>query len=106
MLERWAKDNGVLWVDGDEVTASNLDRTLHGDLFCVLALEQCGKHKRQKNMGWKTHGLCTCGEFNQLNEALEEAKKQQTEQTNEGGILLNRQAVIPQRARELPTMEF
>jgi len=96
MLERWAKDNGVLWVDGEAVTSSNLDGLLFKGSFCVLALEN--------NIDGK-HGLCICGDGLKLrNDALEMAKKQQTEQTDEGSILLDLPSVQP--PRKLPVMEF
>jgi len=97
MLERWAKDNGALWIDGEEITASSLDKLLITGLFCGLALGEYDNGPRVlTNLGNGMHGMS-------LNEALAAAKRQQT---TGDYILLDTPSMQRQQSREMPEMEF
>jgi len=92
-LERWAKDNEVLWRTGEKVTASDIEARAPKGTFCVIAMQPDGK-------------LGFCGTFSKgggrelsLDDALEVVKVMR-----ERIIILDLQATQPPKV--LPSMEF
>jgi len=91
-LEKWAKDNGVLWNSSDAVTASSLDDMLDSHSF-LLALEYQGSGK---------YGLVIVGQDDDKDALLEQAARSRTGKMS--FILLGRRDL--RQPNKLPSMEF
>jgi len=97
MLEKWSKDNGVLWSDGKEITASSLRERLGSNLFGVAAVE----------MTEGARAMYVYGEMSR-NDAVAAAKgwvELEDGAMQFQNILLDRKAVEPP-AKKLPEMSF